>query len=30
MNEYIIAGLALNESEALAGIKPLYCSLFLH
>jgi len=30
MNEYILAGLALNESESLAGIEPLYCSLFSH
>jgi hypothetical protein len=30
MDEHILAGLALNESEALAGIKPLHCSLFFH
>jgi hypothetical protein len=30
MNENILAGLALNESESLAGIEPLYCSLFSH
>ncbi len=28
MDEDVLAGLALNESEALAGIEPLYCSLF--
>jgi hypothetical protein len=28
VDEYVLAGLALDESEALAGIKPLYCSLF--
>jgi len=28
MHENIVAGLALDESEALAGVKPLYCSLF--
>jgi hypothetical protein len=28
MNENILAGLALNESESLAGIEPLHCSLF--
>ena len=28
MDEYVLAGLALDESEALAGIEPLYCSLF--
>jgi hypothetical protein len=28
--ENILAGLALNESVSLAGIEPLYCSLFFH
>jgi len=28
VNENVLAGLALDESEALAGIEPLYCSLF--
>ena len=28
MYEYIFAALALDESKALAGIKPLHCSLF--
>ena len=26
----VLAGLALDESESLAGIEPLYCSLFFH
>jgi hypothetical protein len=26
----ILAGLALDEPESLAGIEPLYCSLFFH
>ena len=30
MDENILAGLALNESESLAGIEPLHCSLFSH
>jgi hypothetical protein len=30
MYEYIFAGLALDESKALAGVKPLYGSLFFH
>jgi hypothetical protein len=30
MNEDVLTGLALNETKALAGIKPLYCSLFFH
>jgi hypothetical protein len=30
MNENILAGLALNEPESLAGIEPLHCSLFSH
>ena len=28
VDENVLAGLALDESKALAGIKPLYCSLF--
>jgi hypothetical protein len=28
VDENVLAGLALDESEALAGIEPLYCSLF--
>jgi hypothetical protein len=28
MDENIFARLALDESESLAGIEPLYCSLF--
>src|ERR1700722_16064701 len=28
MDEHVFAGLALDESKAFAGIKPLYCSLF--
>ena len=28
VNENVLAGLALDESESLAGIEPLYCSLF--
>jgi hypothetical protein len=28
MDENVLAGLALDESKALAGIKPLHCSLF--
>ena len=28
MYEYIFTALALDETEALAGIKPLHCSLF--
>ena len=28
MDENVLAGLTLDESKALAGIKPLYCSLF--
>jgi hypothetical protein len=28
VDENVLAGLALDESEAFAGIKPLYCSLF--
>ncbi len=30
MDENILAGLALDESESLAGIEPLHCSLFSH
>jgi hypothetical protein len=30
VNENIFARLALDESESLAGIEPLYCSLFFH
>ena len=30
MDENILAGLALDESVALAGVEPLHCSLFLH
>jgi hypothetical protein len=26
----VLTGLALDESESLAGIEPLYCSLFFH
>ena len=29
MDENVLAGLPLDESKALAGIKPLNCSLFL-
>jgi hypothetical protein len=29
MDENVLAGLALDESKALAGVKPLNCSLFL-
>src|SRR3989442_12155197 len=28
--ENVFAGLALDESESLAGVEPLYCSLFFH
>jgi hypothetical protein len=28
MHEYIFPGLALDETKALAGVKPLHCSLF--
>jgi hypothetical protein len=28
--EYIFAGLALDEAEALARVKPLHSSLFFH
>ena len=30
MDKNVLAGLALDESEALAGIEPLHCSLFFH
>ena len=30
MDENVLAGLALDEPKALAGIEPLYCSLFFH
>lgn len=30
MYENILPGLALNESVAFRGVKPLHCSLFLH
>src|SRR5229473_3119779 len=30
MDENILAGLALDESVALAGVEPLHCSLFFH
>jgi hypothetical protein len=30
VDENVLAGLALDETEALAGVKPLYCSLFFH
>ena len=30
VDENVLAGLALDESETLAGIEPLYCSLFSH
>ena len=30
MDKNIFAGLALDESEAFAGIEPLHCSLFFH
>jgi len=30
VDEDVLAGLALDESESLAGIEPLYCSLFFH
>ena len=28
MDENVLAGLPLDESKTLAGIEPLYCSLF--
>ena len=30
MDENVLAGLALDEPKALAGIEPLHCSLFSH
>jgi hypothetical protein len=30
MDKYILAGLALDEPVAFAGIEPLHCSLFFH
>jgi hypothetical protein len=30
MDENVLAGLALNEAESLARVKPLHCSLFSH
>jgi hypothetical protein len=30
MDENVLAALALDESKAFAGVKPLYCSLFFH
>ena len=30
MDENVLASLALDESEPLAGVKPLHCSLFFH
>ena len=30
VDEDVLAGLALDESESLAGIEPLDCSLFSH
>jgi hypothetical protein len=30
MDKDILAGLALDESVSLAGVKPLYSSLFFH
>src|SRR6266849_3593220 len=30
MNEYILAGLPLDEPIALASVEPLHCSLFFH
>jgi len=28
MDENVLAALALDETKAFAGVKPLYCSLF--
>jgi hypothetical protein len=28
MDKYVLTALALDESKALAGVKPLHCSLF--
>jgi hypothetical protein len=30
MDENVFSGLALDETKALASIKPLHCSLFFH
>jgi hypothetical protein len=30
VNEDVLAGLALDEPVALAGVEPLHCSLFFH
>jgi len=30
VHKHVLTGLALNESESLAGIEPLHCSLFFH
>jgi len=30
MDENVLASLALDETKALAGVKPLHCSLFFH
>jgi hypothetical protein len=30
VDKNVLAGLALDEPESLAGIEPLYCSLFFH
>jgi hypothetical protein len=30
MDEDVLAGLALDESESLAGVEPFHCSLFFH
>jgi len=30
MDEDVLAALALDETKALAGVKPLYCTLFFH
>src|ERR1700687_1188732 len=30
MDKYVLAGLALDESVAFAGIEPLHCSLLFH
>jgi hypothetical protein len=30
MDENVLASLALDETKALASVKPLHCSLFFH
>jgi hypothetical protein len=30
MDEDVLAALALNETKAFAGVKPLYCTVFFH